>query len=126
MKKILLITLLAATASVANAGDYDYLVVQTTSGAEQSSTAIGTVISFADGKMTVTPTSGDTQSYTVADLSKMYFSSQAAGISNIQTESQNNEIYNVNGQRMLNNESLNKGVYVIKNKDSKTSKKIVK
>ncbi len=131
MKKILLTIMCVIGMTTARAYDYTYLVFQTESGQATSVDVNDLTITINGTSLVVTNGSG-TQTFTLSDLSKMYFSN-TAGISELTNdESQEVEVFTPSGMSMGRFENLlsaqkqlEKGVYIVKS-DNRTSKIIVK
>lgn len=125
MKKIVLLFLAMMGLSVAHADNsYTYLTFETTDGARIS-------VPATQLKMTIrgNTLSTGTQTFTLANLSKMYFTATdetTTGISTATTATidEATEIYDLNGRR-IDNRNLPKGVYIVKTKD-RTYKMTVK
>ena len=125
MKKIVLLFLAMMGLSVAHADNsYTYLTFETTDGARIS-------VPATQLKMTIrgNTLSTGTQTFTLANLSKMYFTATdetTTGISTATTATidEATEIYDLNGRR-IDNSNLPKGVYIVKTKD-RTYKMTVK
>ncbi len=138
MKKILLLlTILVGTltaqASLTPAlptslkleGDYTYLTFETTDGAKASVSVEGLTLSISGTTLTA-----GSQSFTLTNLSKMYFSTsdEATGIS--EQLSVNSEdfatatFYDLQG-KVVDRSQLSKGVYIVKTKTG-THKLIMK
>lgn len=125
MKKIVLLFLAMMGLSVAHAGNsYTYLTFETTDGARIS-------VPASQLKMTIrgnTLSTGE-QTFTLANLSKMYFTATdetTTGINAATTATidEATEVYDLNGRR-IDNRNLPKGVYIVKTKD-RTYKMTVK
>lgn len=114
MKKLILLLSILTSAFTAKASDYAYLTFETTDGAKVSVPASSLSINVSGTTLTA-----GSQTFTLSNLSKMYFSTadQTTGISSITTEELDatTEIYDLNG-RKVSKEQLQKGVYVVKNK----------
>lgn len=92
------------------------------------------MLTIANGKLTATNSSG-TESFTLTDLTKMYFSTETTtGIKGVSTDSTDKPVtvYDVNGREMGSynsleaaKSSLRQGVYVIK-QDNQTFKIVVR
>lgn len=115
MKKLILMLSIMSSAFTAKASDYAYLTFETTDGNKISVSSTELQITISG----TTLTAGN-QSFTLSNLNKMYFSAadMTTGITNISTDELNEstEIYDLNGRR-VSKEALQKGVYVIKNKN---------
>lgn len=117
MKKIVLLFLAMMGLSVAHADNsYTYLTFETTDGARIS-------VPASQLKMTIrgNTLSTGTQTFTLANLSKMYFTATdetTTGISaaTAATIDEATEVYDLNGRR-VDNRNLPKGVYIVKTKD---------
>ncbi len=129
MKKTLLTMMLAGCLSSAEAYDYGYLVVQTASGSTASIATENLVLTVQDGTLVVKNSSTST-TYTLTDLSKMYFSSSsdATGIAEAYAGvDEKVDIYSSAGIFVGSfssldaaRENLAKGVYIVKSKLSTT------
>jgi hypothetical protein len=99
----------------AQAADYTYLTFETTDGAKVSVEASSLTITISGTTLTA-----GSQSFTLSNLSKMYFSTsdETTGIKAISAEELNEatEVYDLNG-RKVQKDQLKKGVYVIKTKN---------
>ncbi len=127
-KSLLLLFLLMPALSMM-AQSWDYITFRTADGTERSMTAVGTTITFKDGKI-VAANGSDTISWNLADLSSMFFSAQATGIKSAQT--QPIAVAIVNGQlqvtaptgsrvsvytadgRLASGNNLTKGLYIVR------------
>ena len=124
MKKIVLLFLAMMGLSVAHADNsYTYLTFETTDGARIS-------VPATQLKMTIrgnTLSTGE-QTFTLANLSKMYFTATDETTTGISTATatidEATEVYDLNGRR-IDNSNLPKGVYIVKTKD-RTYKMTVK
>ena len=124
MKKIfLLLTVLVGTMT-AYADEYTYLTFETADGARAS-------IGVKDLTLTISKTILiiGSQSFTLSNLSKMYFSTSdetTTGIEEITaaTLEEATDIYNLRGNK-VSKDQMQKGVYIVKTKN-KTYKMIVK
>ena len=78
MKKLFIISALAwLTATAGHAEDYGYIVFEKSSGAVQAVDAMGLKITFSDGKLTATPTTGEPLTMNLTDMAVMRFASEA-------------------------------------------------
>jgi hypothetical protein len=114
MKKIVLfLTMLVGTLTV-QASDYTYLTFETTDGAKASVSVEGLTLSISGTTLTA-----GTQSFTLTNLSKMYFSNtnETTGISEVMKANldEATEIYNLQGHK-VSKDQMRRGVYVIKTK----------
>lgn len=134
MKKFFLMLAFVASFVTANAGDYKFLTVQQTNGAEQSFTASGLTITFSQGNMVLNE-NGTSTTVSLSGLSKMYFSDEATGIEtlgNASSATDGTVIYDLQGRKVATSQSLNvltsqslnvltsqlpKGVYIVKQGD---------
>ena len=121
MKKLFLLLTFMIGAFVAHAENeaesYTYLTFETTEGAKISVSVASLNISISGSTLTA----GD-QSFTLSNLSKMYFSttdetSESTDIKSISLQDLDEvaEIYDLNGRKMSKG-LLHKGVYVVKSK----------
>lgn len=116
----------------AKAQTMDYLTFRTTEGVERSVASVGTVITFSNGNIQV-ENGDDKFSYTIQELSAMYFATEPTGIQPILTEQSglNNvpagtvvRVYNIAGQPVATFRkaegqqglpaALPKGIYILK------------
>lgn len=115
MKKLFFLLSILANALVARAGDYAYLTFETTDGNKVSVSVSALSIGISGNTLTA-----GNQTFTLSNLSKMYFSTadQTTGITSITASELDaaTEIYDLNGHK-VGKEQLQKGVYVIKNKN---------
>ena len=126
MKKILmLLTMLVGTLTV-QAGDYTYLTFETTDGAKASvSVASDVTLTISGTTLTV-----GSQSFTLTNLSKMYFSTsdETTGIETIEngqlTIDNSTDIYDLQGHKVTKDQ-MRKGVYIVKT-NSRTYKMVVR
>ena len=126
MKKILmLLTMLVGTVT-AQAEDYTYLTFETTDGAKASvSVASDVTLTISGTTLTV-----GTQSFTLSNLSKMYFSTSdettTTGISEVMKANldEATEIYDLQGHK-VSKDQMRRGVYIVKT-NSRTYKMVVK
>ena len=98
-----------------HAEDYTYLTFETTDGAKVSVSVSSLSITISG----TTLTAGD-QSFTLSNLSKMYFSSsnETTGIESFTIADWDGitEIYDLKGSKM-SKDQMHKGVYVVKSKN---------
>lgn len=115
MKKLFLLLSILVSTFTAKASDYAYLTFETTDGAKVSVQASSLSINISGTTLTA-----GSKTFTLANLSKMYFSTadQTTGISSVTTSELDaaTEIYDLNGRR-VSKKQLQKGVYVVKNKN---------
>lgn len=114
MKKLLLFLTLMIGTLTAHAEDYTYLTFETTDGAKVSVEASSLTITISGTTLTA-----GSQSFTLSNLSKMYFSSsdETTGIETLSVSDWNEitDIYDLNG-RKVSKDQMQRGVYVIKTK----------
>jgi ethanolamine utilization protein EutA (predicted chaperonin) len=115
MKKFLLFMTMLVGTLTAQADSYTYLTFETTDGAKASvSVASDVTLSFSGTTLTV-----GTQSFTLTNLSKMYFSAsdETTGISEVMKADldEATEIYDLQGKK-VSKDQMHRGVYVIKTK----------
>ena len=132
MKKTVLLKALAGALSVQakshilteNDGDvYTYLTFEMTDGTKVSVATSSLTLTFSGNTLTV-----GSQTFTLSDLSKMYFSTSnesTTGIEEIASlDDEDAEIYDLQGHQ-IQKEQMRKGVYIIKTKN-RTRKILVK
>ena len=123
MKKLLLFLTLMTGMFTAYAEDYAYLTFETTDGAKVSVPASSLTITISGTTLTA-----GTQSFTLSNLSKMYFSTsdETSGIMVVTDAAWDEvtDIYDLNGRKMTERQ-LQEGVYIVRSK-SGTYKLIVK
>ena len=94
------------------AADYTYLTFETTDGAKVSVAVSGLSISISGTTLTA-----GSQSFTLTNLSKMYFSGsdETTAIETVTTAELNDatDIYDLNGHR-VQKDQMRRGVYIIK------------
>ena len=124
MKKLfLLLTVLVATLT-AQAGGYTYLTFETTDGAKASVSVENLTLTISGTTLTA-----GSQSFTLSNLSKMYFSTSdetATGIEEINSAAieEATDIYDLQGHK-VSKEQMKKGVYIVKT-NSRTYKMVVR
>ncbi len=124
MKKILfLLTILVGTLT-AQADSYSYLTFETTDGAKASVAVEGMTLSISGNTLTA-----GGQTFTLSNLSKMYFSTSDESTTGIETVSietldEATDIYDLQGHKVTK-EQMKKGVYIVKTKN-RTYKMVVK
>lgn len=132
MKKTFLLMALAGALSVQakhyllteNNGDvYTYLTFEMTDGTKVSVATSSLTLTFSGNTLTV-----GSQTFTLSDLSRMYFSTSnesTTGIEEIASlDDEDAEIYDLQGHQ-IQKEQMRKGVYIIKTKN-RTRKILVK
>ncbi len=107
----------------------DYITFRTANGTERSMTAVGTTITFKDGQITAT-NGADKATWSLSELSTMFFSSQATGIETATTQpvtvaiingqlqvtapnGSNISVYTADG-RLVSGNNLTKGLYIVR------------
>jgi ethanolamine utilization protein EutA (predicted chaperonin) len=116
MKKILMLLTMLVGTLAAQAEDYTYLTFETTDGAKASvSVASDVTLTISGTTLTV-----GSQSFTLTNLSKMYFSTSdetTTGISEVMKADldEATEIYDLQGHK-VSKDQMRRGVYVIKTK----------
>ncbi|MBR1410997.1 MAG: hypothetical protein IJ580_07870 [Prevotella sp.] len=112
MKKILMILMFAIGTLSVQAADYTYLTFETTDGAKVSVAVSGLSISISGTTLTA-----GSQSFTLTNLSKMYFSGsdETTAIEAVTTAELNDatDIYDLNGHK-VQKDQMRRGVYIIK------------
>ncbi len=123
MKKIILFLTMLVGALTAQADSYTYLTFETMDGAKAS-------VSVSDLTLTISGTTltAGSQSFTLSNLSNMYFSNtdETTGIEVITsaTLDEATDIYDLQGHKVTK-EQMHKGVYIVKTKN-KTHKMVVR
>ena len=113
MKRTILLLLCFVGAMTMQADDYSYLTFELTDGSKASVSVSSLTLSFSGTTLTA-----GSQSFTLTNLSKMYFSTSdktTTGIKAVTAETLNDaaEIYDLNGRRVLRNE-MREGIYIVK------------
>ncbi|MBQ3768563.1 MAG: ethanolamine ammonia-lyase reactivating factor EutA [Prevotella sp.] len=124
MKKILMLLTMLVGALTAQAEDYTYLTFETTDGAKASvSVASDVTLTISGTTLTV-----GSQSFTLTNLSKMYFSNtdETTGIEEITsaTLDEATDIYDLQGHKVTKDQ-MRRGVYIVKT-NSRTYKMVVR
>ena len=126
MKKILLLLTILVGTLTAQAGDYTYLTFESTDGAKVSVdvSSLPVTINLDNSTLTI-----GNQTFTLADLSKMYFSTSNETTTGIEvitsaTLDEATDIYDLQGHKVTK-EQMHKGVYIVKTKN-KTHKMVVR
>ena len=123
MKKIVLMMMALVGALSLQAEEYAYLTFETTDGAK-ASVAVSSLTLTINGN---TLTAGS-QTFTLSNLSKMYFSNtdETTGIEEITSETldEATDIYDLQGHQVTKDQ-MKRGVYIVKTK-TRTYKMIVK
>ena len=124
MKKLMmLLTLMMGTMGM-KAADYPYLTFELTDGSKASvSVSSDVAMTFSGTTLTI-----GSETFTLTNLSKMYFSTsdETTGISALETADSNEieAIYNLQGHK-VSRDQMQRGVYIVKTKKG-TSKITVK
>jgi ethanolamine utilization protein EutA (predicted chaperonin) len=124
MKKILMLLTMLVGTLTAQAEDYTYLTFETTDGAKASvSVASDVTLTISGTTLTV-----GSQSFTLTNLSKMYFSNtdETTGIEEITsaTLDEATDIYDLQGHK-VSKDQMRRGVYIVKT-NSRTYKMVVR
>lgn len=126
MKRIILFLTMLVGILTAQAEDFTYLTFETTDGAKTSVdiSSLPVTINLDDSTLTI-----GNQTFTLADLSKMYFSTSdetTTGIEEITsaTLDEATDIYDLQGHKVTKAQ-MRKGVYIVKTK-SRTYKMVVR
>ena len=127
MKSFILGILMMIGTLPAMAGNYPYLTFELTDGAKVSVSVSSLTLSFNGNTL-----KAGAQTFTVSNLSKMYFSSTdetnggATAIEELTADDlEGKEIYDLNGHRLDSDAQLPRGVYIVKSKN-KTCKIVVR
>jgi len=116
MKKCLTMLLLMVGMMTASAADYVYLTFETSDGAKASVSVSSLTLTISGTTLTA-----GSQSFTLTNLNKMYFTttdeSTSTGISELTNVSLDNTtaIYDLKGN-MVSKDQMTKGVYIVKTK----------
>ena len=95
------------------AEDYKFFTIEKTDGTSQTMTAVGLTINYTDGYL-VAQNGNETTKILLSDLKRMYFTNEAAAISDITDEkASNNETYDMQGRRITDKPLMNRGIYII-------------
>ena len=125
MKKIFLLSWMALVGALTvQAEDYAYLTFETTDGAKASVAVSSLTLTINGSVLTV-----GSQTFTLSNLSKMYFSASdetATGIEEITSATLDAaaEIYDLQGHK-VSKDQMRKGVYIVKS-SNRTYKMIVR
>ena len=126
MKNILLLLTILVGTLTAQAGDYTYLTFESTDGAKVSVdvSSLPVTINLDNSTLTI-----GNQTFVLADLSKMYFSTSdetTTGIKEITsaTLDEATDIYDLQGHKVTK-EQMKKGVYIVKT-NNRTYKMVVR
>lgn len=115
MKKLAVLFTTLSVALMVQADNYPYLTFETADGTKTSVSSATLTITIQDGKLVA-----GSQEFTLADLSKMYFSTSdetTSGIEEISITSLEEaiSIYDLQG-RKVSKDQMRRGIYVIKTK----------
>ena len=124
MKKTILLLITLVGALTAQAADYNYLTFETTDGAKVSVPVSSLSISISGTTLTA-----GSQSFTLSNLSKMYFSTTGESTTGIEEITRADideatDIFNLQGHKVTK-EQMKRGVYIVKTKN-RTYKIVVK
>lgn len=127
MKKICATLAALAAATTAGAYDFPYISFETTGGEVVSVSVENLEMTVTDGKLTVAAADG-TKEFTLTGLSRMFFSSDPAGISEATTAgSGKKKVYTVSGTYVGTFDSatdmkavLGSGLYIVKDNNNTT------
>ena len=124
MKKFILFIMALVGALTVQADDYAYLTFETTDGAKASVAVSSLTLTISGSTLTA-----GSQTFTLSNLSKMYFSASdetATGIEEITaaTLDEAAEIYDLQGHK-VSKDQMRKGIYIVKS-SNRTYKMIVK
>lgn len=124
MKRIVLLLMAVVVVLSMQAADYTYLTFETTDGAKASVAVENLTITISGTTLTA-----GTQSFTLSNLAKMYFSASDESTTGIEeitsaTLDEATDIYDLQGHK-VSKAQMCKGVYIVKTK-SKTFKMVVK
>ncbi len=116
MKKTILILITLVGALTAQAADYNYLTFETTDGAKVSVPVSSLSISISGTTLTA-----GSQSFTLSNLSKMYFSTTGESTTGIEEITRADideatDIFNLQGHKVTK-EQMKRGVYIVKTKN---------
>jgi len=124
MKKFILFIMALVGALTVQADDYAYLTFETTDGVKASVAVSSLTLTISGSTLTA-----GSQTFTLSNLSKMYFSASdetATGIEEITaaTLDEAAEIYDLQGHK-VSKDQMRKGIYIVKS-SNRTYKMIVK
>ena len=116
MKKIILLLTVLAGTMTAQADSYTFLTFETTDGAKASVSVEKLVLTISGTTLTA-----GSQSFTLSNLNKMYFSTSdetTTGIEEITNAAldEATDIYDLQGHKVTK-EQMRKGVYIVKTKN---------
>lgn len=115
MKKLYLFLAVMLGTLTAHAEDYTYLTFVTSDGAKTSVSVSSLTMSISGTTLTA-----GSKTFTLSDLTKMYFSTSDETATDIKSISvkdlkEYSEVYDLNGKKM-SKDKLKKGVYIVKTK----------
>lgn len=124
MKKLVVLLLMMMGTMAVHAADYAYLTFETTDGAKASVSVENLTLTISGTTLTA-----GSQSFTLSNLSKMYFSTSdetTTGIEEITNAAldEATDIYDLQGHKVTK-EQMRKGVYIVKTKN-RTYKMVVR
>ena len=124
MKKLVVFLLMMMGTMAVHAADYAYLTFETTDGAKASVSVENLTLTISGTTLTA-----GSQSFTLSNLSKMYFSTSDETTNGIQEITnaaldEATDIYDLQGHKVTK-EQMRKGVYIVKTK-SRTYKMVVR
>ncbi|MBR6275542.1 MAG: hypothetical protein IKR31_01195 [Prevotella sp.] len=124
MKKLVVFLLMMMGTMAVHAADYAYLTFETTDGAKASVSVENLTLTISGTTLTA-----GSQSFTLSNLSKMYFSTSdetTTGIEEITNAAldETTDIYDLQGHKVTK-EQMRKGVYIVKTKN-RTCKMVVR
>ena len=124
MKKLVVFLLMMMGTMAVHAADYAYLTFETTDGAKASVSVENVTLTISGTTLTA-----GSQSFTLSNLSKMYFSTSdetTTGIEEITNAAldEATDIYDLQGHKVTK-EQMRKGVYIVKTKN-RTYKMVVR
>ena len=124
MKKLVVFLMMMMGTMAVHAADYAYLTFETTDGAKASVSVENLTLTISGTTLTA-----GSQSFTLSNLSKMYFSTSdetTTGIEEITNAAldEATDIYDLQGHKVTK-EQMRKGVYIVKTK-SRTYKMVVR
>lgn len=124
MKKLVVFLMMMMGTMAVHAADYAYLTFETTDGAKASVSVENLTLTISGTTLTA-----GSQSFTLSNLSKMYFSTSdetTTGIEEITNAAldEATDIYDLQGHKVTK-EQMRKGVYIVKTKN-RTYKMVVR
>ena len=129
MKRLRIVFALLFCTVLCHAEDYPYLSFEKADGSVVSVSVSGLSMTFSDGKLVVANDAGNVGELSVAALSRMFFSADAASIAETVSQgSTGREVYTLSGVCVGKYDaakSLLAGIYVVK-EDGKTFKMTVR